>query len=92
MGGTIIGVSVKVGATGRHDNTMRALGLYKIKGHHMRMGTLWGQGHLTGSPGIPVAPGSPCGKHRGRREVALECDCLCDCLHAGLSAANAATG
>lgn len=74
MGGTIIGVTVKVGAPGQHEDTMKVLGHYKVKGHQMGMGALWEQGHLTGSPGIPAAPGSPCGKHRCRRE-ALQCDC-----------------
>lgn len=63
----------------------------KVKGHRTGLGALWDQGHLTGSPGIPAAPGSPCGKHRGGG-AALQHDrpsATVPC--AGLSAARAAT-
>lgn len=35
MGGTVIRAAVKVGAPGQHEDTMRGLGHYKVKGHHM---------------------------------------------------------
>ena len=71
MSGPTTGVTGKVGSL---DN-VGVLVHYQVKGPHVGMGSLVGwQGHLTGSPGIPVAPGSPCGERRWGR-AALQCHC-----------------